>query len=451
MAKKNDDLIFDNGFTKQHKYLPSFFDSDGPGLKSRALTFDERNLLTFDRKKNAVGGFPGKEKLLNRASTMVSKNTFEIKEDTTIAKILFRRHFSEPGKNLSAVLPSYSTADAQFYPPSPSHKKVAQYVIVVDPYGVGAKLAYELTLQNVGIIGILSCDIKDIYHRVPESLSSTFLSTLTLKDLGDPELSYSQLQSEVMGLSVTIAAVMTGAETGVELADKLSTLLGIRTNVPELALARRNKFHMGEAIRNAGVRAVRQVKATTWGEIASFVKEWNPMPFEVIAKPVDSGGSEDAALCRSLGELQDAFGHIVGKVNGLGLLNDAVLVQEYLSGQEYVVDMVSRDGEHKAVALWQCDKRAVNGASFVFFGQKLLSLSEEDDEGCVCNELIAYQKTVLDALGIRNGPSHGKIMWHNEEPVLIEVGSHCHGREGQWIDMAVSSDRFVNLFNILQF
>jgi hypothetical protein len=440
MAQKNDELIFDNGFTKQRKYLPSFFDCDGPGKMTRALTFDERSLLTFDRKKGVGDRFPRKENLLTRASTMVSKNTFEIKEDTTIAKILFRRHFSEVGKNVSAILPSY--IDVQTFPPAPTsntRKNITQFVIVVDPYGVGAKLAYELTLQNVGVIGILSSDSEDVHQRVPESLSGSFFASLTLKDLGDPDLSFGQLQSEVMGMQVPISAVMTGAETGVELADKLSSHLEIRKNISECSLARRNKFDTGETIRRAGVRAVRQVKATTWGEIASFLKEWDPSPFEVIAKPVDSGGSEDAALCRSVTELQDAFGHIMGKVNGLGLLNEAVLVQEYLSGQEYVVDMVSRDGEHKAVALWQCDKRAVNGASFVFFGQKLLSLSEEDDGG-VYNELIAYQKTVLDALGIRNGPTHGKVMWHLDEPVLIEVGSHCHGREGQWVEMAVRTE-----------
>ena len=429
----------------ERKYLPSFFDSDGPGKMTRALTFDERNLLKFDRKKSVGGGvFPHKENMLTRASTMVSKNTFEVKEDTTIAKILFRRHFAEVGKGtVNAVLPSYD--DAQTFPLTPtSHKKVTQYVIVVDPYGVGAKLAYELTLQNKGVIGLLSSDSEEVRQKVPSSLLSSFSRILTLKDLGDPELSFSQLQSEVLGLRLKIVAVMTGAETGMELADKISNFLPVRKNRPELSLARRNKFHCGEAIEKAGVRSVKQVKATTWGEIAAFLSEWKPEPFEVIAKPEDSGGSEDSILCRSVSELQDAFGHIMGKVNGLGLVNDAVLVQEYLSGQEYVVDMVSRDGVHKAVALWHCDKRPVNGASFVFFGQKLLSLSEEDDdedsddEG-IYNELIAYQKSVLDALGVMNGPTHGKIMWHKDEPVLIGVGSHCHGREGQWIDMAVST------------
>jgi biotin carboxylase len=121
----------------------------------------------------------------------------------------------------------------------------------------------------------------------------------------------------------------------------------------------------------------------------------------------------------------------MGKVNGLGLMNNEVLVQEYLDGQEYVVDMVSRDGVHKVVALWECDKRAVNGAHFVLHGYIPTVISSEHHD-----QLVAYQKKVLTALGILNGPSHGELKWCHGEPVLVEVGARCHGGEGTWVDVA---------------
>ena len=443
------ELIFDNAFTKQRKYLPSFLDSSGPGMMTRALTFDERSLLKFDRDSSREFSV---NKNLTRASTMVSRHTFEVKEDTTIANILFRRHFSERGKNKKAVLPSYSgslSIPALDKSSLPQVLTPTKYVIVLDPYGVGAKIVYELTKIGIGVIGVLSHDLKDVYHKIPAVISDSLSALLSFKDLGDLELSYDQLQSEIDELRKKneISAVMVGAETGVELAEKISNVLNLRCNVPQLLEARLDKYKMIEELRKNGLRAPRQIKATTWGEIAAFIEEWNPTPFEVIAKPLDSGGSEDASLCRNIVELQDAFGHIVGKINSLGVLNEAVLVQEYLSGEEYVVDMVSRDGHHTAVALWKCDKRPANGSSFVFFGQTLLSFTEED--GGIYNEIISYQKQVLDSLGIRNGPSHGKIMWSNDSPILIEVGSHCHGRDGHWIDMTVSAANisFTNVFS----
>ncbi len=142
-----------------------------------------------------------------------------------------------------------------------------------------------------------------------------------------------------------------------ELADRLSEAMGLRSNGTALSESRRNKFVMGETVRAAGLRAVRQLRATCWAEIAAFLEDWRPEPFRVIVKPLDSAGSEDVTLCVSLADVQAAYGNIIGKVNGLGLVNSCVLVQEYLEGQEYVVDIVSRDGEHKVVALWAYDRR----------------------------------------------------------------------------------------------
>ena len=58
--------------------------------------------------------------------------------------------------------------------------------------------------------------------------------------------------------------------------------------------------------------------------------------------------------------MRDCFNALQGTQNGLGLMNTEVLLQEYLSGDEYVVDTVSRNGVHKCVAIWKYDKRRFN-------------------------------------------------------------------------------------------
>ena len=79
----------------------------------------------------------------------------------------------------------------------------------------------------------------------------------------------------------------------------------------------------------------------------------------------------------------------------MGLLNEGVLVQEFLDGIEYVVDSVSRDGVHKTTAVWEYDKRSINGANFVYFGMRIMDASEP-----VAKVLIDYSNSVLDALEI---------------------------------------------------
>jgi len=52
----------------------------------------------------------------------------------------------------------------------------------------------------------------------------------------------------------------------------------VRSNGLEHSFARRNKYDMGEAVRSAGARAVRQVWARDWAEVAAFLDDWKPDP-----------------------------------------------------------------------------------------------------------------------------------------------------------------------------
>jgi len=217
----------------------------------------------------------------------------------------------------------------------------------------------------------------------------------------------------------------------VELADSLSSRLGLRSNGEEQSLCRRNKYHMGETVRRAGVRAVKQQACTSAKEVTDFLATLTAKPLKCVVKPVQSAGTDDVFLCSSEGEALTAFERIYGKRNGLGLINESVLVQEFLAGKEYVIDKVSRDGEHKLVAIWEYDKRSINGANFVYFGMRLCRPDTEKAKA-----MVRYADQVLDALGILQGPSHMEVMYCSDGPCLVEVGSRCQGGEGTWLPVA---------------
>ncbi|TMW58335.1 hypothetical protein Poli38472_011923 [Pythium oligandrum] len=324
-----------------------------------------------------------------------------------------------------------------------SSKKV---VIVVDPFSTGAVVAHSLMERGYECICVYSDkleNIENVASLVPEGLTLTFAATIAFEGKLEKTIAaIKKAASSVAGRSRSssseqrdnenlISAVLPGAELGVRLADALADSLGLDANVMEHSSARRDKYLMGETLRQKGVRAVKQVKATTWDEAKAFIlDDLKPSPFEVVLKPLESAGTEDVVLCLSMEEAEQTFNSIIGKINGLGIENNAVLLQEYLEGDEYVVDTVSRNGEHKVIAIWKYDKRRVNNAAFVYFG---LSIIPADG---IVNELIDYQFQVLDALGIRNGPAHGEVKFCRGSPVLIEVGARCHGGEGAWVPIA---------------
>lgn len=308
------------------------------------------------------------------------------------------------------------------------------FVGVVDPFSTGANVAAEFYRRGFAVVAVYSGDMDKLgglQSLVPEGLELVFHSIQDFKE--DPAEMVKELSAK--GAFIAIVA---GAETGVELADDLSSRMKLRSNGTELSTARRNKYIMGETVRKAGIRAVKQLQSQDWDSIREFISEWKPDPFRVIVKPMDSAGSEDVTLCHSIDEVKAAFSRIIGKKNGLGLINHSVLVQEYLEGTEYVIDACSRDGVHKVISIWEYDRRPINGASFVLYGQALRIISDDDAR---FTALVEYQKKVITALGIKEGPSHGEVKWCNNEPVLVEVGSRCHGNEGFWIEIADATSR----------
>ena len=73
------------------------------------------------------------------------------------------------------------------------------------------------------------------------------------------------------------------------------------------------------------------------------------------------------------------------------------------------------------------DKRAVNGGSFVYFGD--IPVDSDSPEAKV---LIPYARGVLDALGCKHGPSHGEFIMTPDGPCLVEMNCRCHGGDGIW-------------------
>ena len=73
----------------------------------------------------------------------------------------------------------------------------------------------------------------------------------------------------------------------------------------------------------------------------------------VIVKPVESAGSDGVMLCQTKEDAQAHFELLLRSQRKVGSQSASVLVQEFLKGDEYVVDHVSRDGVHKTVMIWK--------------------------------------------------------------------------------------------------
>jgi len=314
-------------------------------------------------------------------------------------------------------------------PPSVTVASFSALVVVVDPVSTGACLAHQLASDGYPLVCVWSDMCPDtVKAHTKAGTEVEYVAKLQYcpKDGGKATLAALQQLGQIRD-------VLVGCETGVLCADVLAAALGVRGNGSELSTVRRNKWHQIEAVRAAGLDAPLQRLARSKEDVEEFLSSAAlPAPFGAVVKPVDGAGSDGVFICSSADAVREAFRKLEGTHNVLGLRNNEVLLQEYLRGDEYVIDTVSRDGQHKCVALWKYDKRAANGAPVVYFGMRLLGVEAQPElEG-----MIAYVEGVLNAIGIRNGAMHTEVKLEARGPVLIEVNARLHGGEGIWLPIS---------------
>ncbi len=281
--------------------------------------------------------------------------------------------------------------------------------VLVDAYTSGNYLPPAFDRKGVDVVHVQS---------TPELMSSMLAPDF---DAYRAHLVLGTPQSTADELAATFApvAVVAGQEPGVPLADDLSERLGLASNGTAQSAARRDKYEMIEALRSAGVRCAEQFKSDDAEAIVDWAAQHGTFP--VVVKPLSSAATDGVAVCASIEQVRKAAEAVLGTRTIYGDLNTEVLVQSYLAGEEYVVDMVSCQGQRYTCGVWQYQKRLL-GTHNIY--DREVSLPPEAQP---VPELIAYVNSALDALGIQFGPTHAEVILTPEGPALVEVGARLAG------------------------
>jgi biotin carboxylase len=231
-----------------------------------------------------------------------------------------------------------------------------------------------------------------------------------------------------------VRLVIAGSETGVKLADSLSKYFKTPRNTYSLSNARRNKYLMHEILRKNSLNSAKQFITNDIKQALIFYREMGVE--RIVVKPPSSSSSDHVFYCNSEIELADAFFSILNKKNILNELNNEVLIQEYLSGCQYIVNSISSDGYHHVVDVWREVNENDDSPSNHIYSELL---SKNDD---LCRILNEYAVRVLDSLGIKYGASHAEIRLTETGPCLIELSSRLPGN----VDFLVTE----NIYGISQ-
>ncbi|WP_329310253.1 ATP-grasp domain-containing protein [Streptomyces sp. NBC_01262] len=214
-------------------------------------------------------------------------------------------------------------------------------------------------------------------------------------------------------------AVIAASEYGVTLADELNQALGLPHHRPEQSAARRDKHLMVRALEQAGVPSARTAAVRSQAEFEKALAGWDRFP--VVVKPRDSAGSDGCTVCYTHQEARAAYRSIAGRGNLMGLVNEEVLLQEYLRGTQYIVNTVSIGGRHLLSEVYAERIDVLDGAPVL---RHIISRSHLDHDEAA---LVDYVFDCLDALGIREGAAHTEVMLTSRGARLVEVNSRVMG------------------------
>jgi len=217
--------------------------------------------------------------------------------------------------------------------------------------------------------------------------------------------------------------VMPGNESAIELSEALNeALLPHLANTPGGTAARRDKWHMAQALRKAGLPTIRQLCSDDPDEVADWLLATGLHGSRLVLKPPKSGGTDDVHVFERGQDWRPVFERMAATTNRFGFVNRSVLVQEFAAGTEYVVDTYSVAGKHGVADVLEYTK----GASGQRLGVYLRTRALPPDHPRV-PPLLDYAYRVLDAVGIRNGGGHAEIMFTADGPRLMEVAARIGG------------------------
>jgi hypothetical protein len=306
---------------------------------------------------------------------------------------------------------------------------MSKYVLIVDPLSTGQEYAEAFKAAGRIPIAVLSSPepsrgMLRTWH--PENFEQVHRFD------GDVRKLAAELEQYEAGYLVP------GTESAVLLTDELIEILAPGTgNVPELSLARRDKWQMAQALERAGVPHLRQLCTDDAVVAAQWLEDNALLDGRVVIKPPRSGSGDDVFVVTEDG-WRERFDYVLGRTNRMGQTNEAVLIQEYAEGTEYLVDSYTVDGVHSLVDV--CRYTKISRGDKIGIYQRIDFLGADDPEVLV---LWPYIQQVLDAVGVRVGCGHSEVMLTADGPRLIEIAARPAGGGHQLISELATGDNHI--------
>lgn len=203
-----------------------------------------------------------------------------------------------------------------------------------------------------------------------------------------------------------------GSDVAVLTVNYVAQELGLTGNTMYSSLISTNKFEMRKAFKKNNISCPKYKLIKNIDDVIS-----STFNYPVIIKPVDRSGSRGIFKVETLEELKNYA------VESMSLsFKKEALIEEFVEGKEYSVEMISYKGHHHFLAL--TEKFTTGAPNFI----ETMHFEPASVDDYVKNKIIDEVKKGLDSLEIKNGASHSELkIDENNNIKIIEIGARMGG------------------------
>lgn len=282
-------------------------------------------------------------------------------------------------------------------------------VAVVDPVAAGGPYGTEIAAMGLSAVGVLTRDFGDPYTA--QSLRrNDFLAIHRHADL-DETIRFLRDHE--------VVAVVPGDQMALEWSDLLASRVGVPGNPVESMTARYNKRIMKERWTASNVPCADWIESDDLAVVQSWVAERG---FPVVLKPNASTGSCHVFMCGNAEEVATAFGVITTNPDVDGTCYDAALVEEYLDGDEYFMNLLHHDGESRPVSMARYEKLQRDGRASIY--RTIRSMPIDDP---LAVRVLPQVQAANTALGVRLGINDTEFKMTSRGFRVIEINNRLPG------------------------
>jgi biotin carboxylase len=286
---------------------------------------------------------------------------------------------------------------------------IKSWLALIESNTSGTGRLFAHTARQLGYCPVLISDDPLRYSWVREdAIESRMVAT---NDASALRNCIAELRAEA-----PIAGVLSSSEYFIEAAARLARFEGLPGGNPEAIAMCRDKRRQRHCLKDAGILVPVFSCATSNADVVAALNEQR---YPLVVKPAFGTGSIGVRLCRTVEEvLQHAEGLLARTVNERGAtIEPAILIEEYLSGPEYSVEIFDAHVVGITRKLLSPEPLFIeNGHDF-----------PADIPGETAAQIAETAQRVLAAIGLHWGPAHIEIRLTARGPAVIEINPRLAG------------------------